>query len=166
MIRLVLTLLCVAVHVSFALAEADAADIHVDVNSSVHGSPSFGFPPLEVLVPAGSYTCTLVQGTYSGWSHAFGNAGTWHTEVEVRHEDGTLIAEVGNMLWADSAAEAWATTTDFSFQFNLPADEILHFNVGDNKVWDNVGGVSVVLSEESPVPVDDATWGSVKALYR
>ncbi|HMB71314.1 MAG TPA: hypothetical protein VKU85_18535 [bacterium] len=145
---------------------ARAADIHVDVDASVHGSPSFGFPPLEVFVPAGSYTCTLVQGTYGGWSHAFGNAGTWHTEVEVRHEDGTLVDELGNMLWADSAVEAWGMTTVSSLEFDLPADELLRFNVSDNIVWDNVGGVSVVLSESSPVSVRGATWTSVKALYR
>ncbi len=149
---------------------AFANEITVVLDATEHGSPSFDFPPLLVPVTAGTYECTIVdsmdgQPSAKAWSFAFGNPGTWRTTYECRRQDGTVYTG-GEATEADSADEAFIQTTAKTIIIEVPVDQDLRFNVQDNKVIDNHGGVTLRLCKMTPTATETSSWGNVKDLFR
>jgi len=140
-----------------------AEAVVINVNALLHCD--FPNNPLTVPLAQGTYSATLIQGTYSAWRYASPSVGgTWNTLYYIRVVGGTEYTG-GDWLAAGTALDAFNQTVVKTLVFTQPANGDIKLLVADNKCTDNSGGVSLEIIL-LPVPAATSTWGKVKALYR
>jgi hypothetical protein len=141
----------------------------VIINAYINGAPSYGFPSVNVVLPAGDYTATLVQNQgdpyyFKAWSWAYGSVDTWTTQWRADFRDGDnplnpSVNLVGGSDFLpvtppygrDSAADAFDNALNTVVTFTLAQQTTLHFYIWDNYLADNTGGVTLNI-EAAAVP--------------
>ncbi len=129
------------------------------------GSFPAGLATHPVEFPAGDYVVSIItpvvtsdthhdDAVFIAWSHAFGNAGTWHTAWRAWRddEDEEIFISGGQWTQADSDADALAATIPERLvtPFTLDEPATLRFGFGDNTLHDNRGGVSLEIVIPEP----------------
>ena len=123
--------------------------------------------PVSVFLTAGMYESTIInpsidpQASFTAWSFSSNPVSGWRTQYIVDLDNGTRLGLGGEGLNATSPAEAFAQTTDLTFQFTVPTDQLIKFSVADTTVVDNLGGLSLSIDEIVPTVPTLSEWGTI-----
>lgn len=168
MYRIIRISFFVAVVASSALAIAHGARAVSDeiyVVGNVHGAPEWGFPSLQHSLPAGRYSSTMLdRSECSGlrdptWRTTFGCH--WRSQYGIILEDGTRFGGGTGSAEFCSADEAYQYAFDQGrtvTTFDVPADQVVGFYVADSIIWDNAGGLCLLI-EDAPFCGDGIPQG-------
>ena len=111
------------------------------------------------MLTAGHWSATLIEpatdpeAMFQAWTFTAFDGG-WGTRFRIFLADDTQLPEGGLLVGADSSQDAWDETVAAGRDvhiFTVPDDQIVSFDIGDNILPDNQGGVSFRL-EPSEVP--------------
>ena len=141
------------------LAPTAVAQQVVHLDARVIGSHFLGFPVVEVPLTAGHWSAMLIEPStdpeamFQAWAFT-SSADGWGTSFRIFLADDTSLGEGGLFAEAASPQEAWDETVAAGKDvkiFTVPEDQNVIFDIGDNQLGDNQGGVSFRL-EPSEVP--------------
>lgn len=155
----------VAVFALFSIAApCRAQTFNLYGNSNCPGlSEGLNFPLFT-----GTYHIHYVSGAYSWFSNDLEWGGhTWASRVNAyvyATGESYIIgsAPVPGLYFTAAEAEAAAVGI---YQFEVPANSMVSFSLPDHTACDDNRGF-ITLRFGTPLPVQAATWGSIKALYR
>jgi hypothetical protein len=143
-----------------AMATAAGAQQVVHLDARVNGGHTLGFPVVEVPLTAGHWSATLIEPStdleaiFQAWAFNIGATGTWGTSYRIFLADDTQLPSGGLFAEALTPQDAWDETVAAGRDvhiFTVPEDQDVIFDIGDNQLADNQGGVSFRL-EPSEVP--------------
>lgn len=125
----------------------------ININAQVNGHPDFGHAPLIVPLTAGKYELTFINpdinpdALYSAWS-ANNASVVWRTAYKFLSADIPVALGSGGVFpEASTAHEAFDLTMPKRMHFSLPENQDIRFYIGDHIVYDNLGGVSLLLQK-------------------
>lgn len=125
----------------------------ININAQVNGHPDFGHAPLIVPLTAGKYELTFINpdtnpdALYSAWS-ANNASVVWRTAYKFLSADIPVALGSGGVFpEASTAHEAFDLTMPKRMHFSLSENQDVRFYIGDHIVYDNLGGVSLLLQK-------------------
>jgi hypothetical protein len=159
-ILLLVTMLLACVGTSRA---GDVFTVHGRNNCNTTGSAN----GITRTLAAGTHYFTI-DGAVSFWSSDGQNGGnTWVVTLRVYDlATGTVHPFGGGVGFLPTATDADASVDGVVFEFDLPQAADVRFVVNDGGGCGDNRGTMIITLDDPAVPVEGATWSTLKATYR